>query len=185
MPCSYPPVHLYTPKNESVTDFYIESLVNNVPAGKFMAAESTGYAGRRAKQTDDTTLRSKQYGNEKTVWSQQRGYPLAASASSATIALANAAATGVSRPLRVDESGIEYVESSGPRADERSNTEARTTVTNKNVNKRRKRVENSNNDPNQCGEQTWSEQELDDVVHSVRRWTYNVTGFENKTVSFR
>lgn len=148
-----------------------------------MSAEPSGYAGRRAKQTDDTTLRSKQYGNEKTAWSQQHAYPLAASVSSATIA--SAAATGVVRPLRVDESGIEFVESSGPRTDERSITKARTTVANKNVNKRRKRVENSNNDPNQCGEQVWSENGMDDVVHSVRRWTYNVTGFENKTVSFR
>lgn len=242
------PVHFYTPKNESVTDFYIESLVDNVSAGKFMSTES-GYTVRRTRPNDDNSAagnsggggagtsgggngyggqQSKQYGNEKTAWSQQHTYPLRAS-SAATAAAAgsglmadgsigkiNANVQPPVRPtrLRVDESGIEFVESSasggkwdGANGTTAMATAATTTATaatttgakthptayNKNVNKRRKRVDNNmssninnnNHDNRHCTAPMWIADGVDGIEHNVRRWIYNATSFANKTVSFR
>lgn len=229
-------VHFYTPKNESVTDFYIESLVDNVSAGKFMSTDS-GYAVRRSRPNDDSGgnglggggdydgQQSKQYGNEKTAWSQQHTYPLNSRASSAGAAATSASGRGLMRDggigkinsnaqppvrptmLRVDESGIEFVESSSDGT--RNGTATTTTSTmsttttigaktqptayNKNVNKRRKRVDNNmnsnnnnnNNDNRHCTEPMWMAYGVDGMEHNVRRWMYNATSSANKTVSFR
>lgn len=200
-------VHLYTPNNESVTDFFIESLVNNVSAGRFVSTES-GYMHSRPKASDgvgNARQKSKQYGNEKTSWSQQHTYPLSMPSADATNH--HRTRPNAMRTLRMDESGIEYVDSSSPRVSDKPGDEtsdalptiANETATasdaavasssNKNVNKRRKRVEKRNsNEAKHCAdEQAWSEWLAadDGVQHSVRRWTYNSTSYANKTVSFR
>lgn len=202
-----------------------------------------GYTVRRTRPNDDSAgnvggatagtnggngyggQKSKQYGNEKTAWSQQHTYPLRASSAASAVAAGGGGLmadgsidkiiSNVQPPvrptrLRVDESGIEFVESSasGGKGDSSNGTTATTTMTmtttttgakthptayNKNVNKRRKRVDNNmssninnnNNDNRHCTAPMWMAYGVDGIEHNVRRWIYNATSFANKTVSFR
>lgn len=187
-------VHLYTPKNESVTDFYIEAFVNNVSAGKFMSADKGFLVNRRARPGDDFGQKSKQYGNEKTAWSQQqkRFYPMSTATAAGAVVAKTTNTNGIGQTamaIRVDESGIDIgatttnADANGPQG-----AKIRAIPSNKIVNRRRKRVDNMNmnNDARHCAErQMWSDSITDDVEHSVRRWIYNSNVFANETVSFR
>lgn len=212
------------PKNESVADFYIESLVNNVSAGRFVPTlQSDSFSGGRhiANTPDQATYRrsrpngdnggalngkkSKHYGNEKTAWDRQHTYPLSVPPADANNHHRVRPNANAMRALRVDESGIEYLESpASANASGKSNVKTSNATlptanataaadavatNNKNVNKRRKRVEKwNNNEAQRCAnEQMWSESmgTGDGVEHSVRHWIYNSTSYANKTVSFR
>lgn len=89
--------------------------------------------------------------------------------------------------IRVDESGIDLGETvTNVNTNGNLGAKLHSIPSNKNVNRRRKRVDNINNDARHCAEQPmWSDTITDDVEHSVRRWIYNSKNFANETVSFR
>lgn len=192
-------------------DFFIESLVNNESAGRFVPTTESGYTARRSRLNDDNRIvtndisvgggagpKTKHYGNEKTAWSQQHTYPLSMSPSDGNSH--HRIHNNNARPLRVDESGIAFDE---PLGGGMTNNNSTTTINakatavtytgdaniDKNVNKRRKRVETrKSRETNNCAdERVWSETMADSdyVEHNVRRWIYNATSYANKTVSFR
>lgn len=171
------------PRDGSITDFYVQSLMDGAPNGLFRydASSPTPHGinangNRKMKANKSVEQIVKENIKRKPMFSSSHtnnGHlPSTASALAAT-------GIGHDRKARVDESGgIEVAsDESVRRRNSLSGSQTR----------RNKRIKITNYHPDHCNQDFWSENVTGREANGlfVRKWSFSKSGANNKTVSFR
>lgn len=184
------PVRLFMPHNESIIDFYVESLIDGVKSGMFKSettthASATEMASRKHKlhksMTDHVardesrrkpfTSHAHAIGSTRIV--DESGYQLPNDFGRRTQIVQQTAQTSTASPPNDDNSRIGYTSGS--------------------VLRRNKRIKMSNYHVEHCNQDFWSETISNGANGAngatellVRKWSFNgKMDIKNKTVSFR
>lgn len=178
-------------KNESIVDFYVESVIDGMHKGVFRSdtpinwhrkhkQHHASYGGDRAQTKDD-------FGNRKAFSNHFMGDNVSTMVST----LSSSSSTSTVRKIRVDESGIEI-------ANGNVNGEPRLTASipsnsvlalnsSTSLGRRNKRFKMGSHAVDHCMQEFWSENVIPGsrTTQYTKRWSYSKADLKNKTVSFR
>lgn len=188
-------VHLFLPRNESITDFYVESLIGGVTNGIFKS-ETTAHlssvemVGKKHKIHKTMNDHSTRDDIKRKQQQQQQQFMSNASPSHTsngrTSSSLPSSSSSVGRVL--DESGTQLPNDFGHRTNEAHQPNDNRISFNNSVTRRNKRIKMSNYHIDHCNQDFWSEtiQGQNPNESLVRKWSFNgKIGNKNKTVSFR
>lgn len=176
-------MRLFIPRSETITDFYIQSIIDGLPSGLFRSDASThssqGNEPSGRKYHRPVQQNFKEFMKRKQMHSSSH---MNVGHSISTVSVSGAKGNGNGKKIRIDEGGTEFI------VDESVHKSNNSILTFSDSRKKRnKRVKVANYHFEHCNQDFWSENiDIGDIKELyLRKWSYNLTGVKNKTVRFR
>lgn len=188
-------VHIFFAKNETITDFYVESIIDKVHKGVFRSETSSNWH-RKHKQHRTTAYNNdgidqllyKQKFTQKSYFNQDT----IGSNNGKSISNGKSSTLHPFKSIRVDESGGIELPNISSGASATTLAESASTIGsnyNSSVARRNKRTKAANHQTDHCAQEFWSENLISSggtlQQQYTKKWSFNKTDLKNKTVSFR
>lgn len=183
------------PRAETITDFYVQSIIDGIPSGIFhsdaslRSSQGNGFGGGSNTSKNSKYHRPIQQ-NAKENWKRNQMFSsthMNAGHSISSVSVSGAKGNVSGKKIRIDERGTEFIEDESVLNPNNNNKNNSILTFSDSRTKRNKHIKVSNYHFEHCNQDFWSEninagnsKEL-----FLRKWSYNLTGAKNKTVRFR